>query len=46
MFSNHSPLDALAAFAIVFVASALSVFSVVKYIEKVRKDACDTNPPA
>ena len=46
MFSNHSPLDALAAFAIVFVASALSVFSVVKYIEKVRKDACGANPPA
>ena len=46
MFPNHSPLDALAAFAIVFVASALSVFSVVKYIDKVRKDAADANPPA
>ena len=44
MFPNHSPLDALAAFAIVFVASALTVFGVAKYIEKVRRDASGSNP--
>ena len=39
MISNNSPLDTLAAFAIVFVAGVLSTTVLSKYIDKVRRDA-------
>ena len=38
MTFNNSPLESLAAFAIVFVVGALSVIGFNKYIEKVRRD--------
>jgi len=38
MFPNSSPLEALAAFALAFVAGAMSATSVIKYIDKVRRD--------
>ena len=39
MVSNNSPLESLAAFAIVFVAGVLSTEVLGKYIDKVRRDA-------
>ncbi|CAB3808145.1 hypothetical protein LMG28688_06698 [Paraburkholderia caffeinitolerans] len=39
MISNNSPLETLAAFAIVFVAGVLSTTVLGKYIDKVRRDA-------
>lgn len=36
---NNSPLEMLAAFAIVYVTAALSAIGLVKYIEKIRRDA-------
>ena len=44
MFPNNSPIDTLTAFAIVFVIGALSVLSLIKYVEKVRRDASSFNP--
>lgn len=38
MGSNNSPLDALAAFAIVFIAGAFSAVSFLNYVERVRHD--------
>ncbi len=38
MFPNTSHLEALAAFAMAFVAGALTATSVIKYIDKVRYD--------
>jgi hypothetical protein len=40
MGQNYSspPLDALAAFAIAFIAGAMAAISLVKYIERVRHD--------
>ena len=38
MGSNNSPLDALAAFTLVFIAGAISTVSLVKYIERVQRD--------
>lgn len=38
MPSNNSALDALAAFAIAFVAGAMSAVTFIKYIEKVKND--------
>lgn len=38
MFPNTSHLEALAAFALAFMAGAMSATSVIKYIEKVRRD--------
>jgi ApbE superfamily uncharacterized protein (UPF0280 family) len=38
MFPNTSHLEALAAFAMAFVAGAVSATSVIKYIDKVRRD--------
>jgi len=35
---NNSPLDALTAFAIVFIAGVISAVSFVKYVESVRHD--------
>jgi hypothetical protein len=37
--SNNSPLESLAAFAIVFVAGVLATTALSKYIDKVRRDA-------
>ena len=39
MLNNNSPLESLAAFAIVFAAGILSTIALGKYIEKVRRDA-------
>lgn len=39
MIPNNSPLETLAAFAIVFVAGVLSTAALGKCIEKVRRDA-------
>lgn len=36
---NNSPLEHLAAFAIVFATGILSTVGVAKYIDKVRRDA-------
>ena len=44
MSFNNSPLEILVAFAIVFVSGALSAIGLVKYVEKVRKDASGSNP--
>jgi hypothetical protein len=38
MYPNPSHLEALAAFALAFVAGAMSATSVIKYIDKVRRD--------
>lgn len=38
MFPNNSHLEALAAFAMAFVAGVMSAASVIKYIDKVRRD--------
>ena len=38
MGSNNSPLDALAAFAIVFIVGAISAVSLFNYVERVRRD--------
>lgn len=43
MIFNNSPLEMLAAFAVVFVAAALSAVGLVKYIEKMRRDAHGAN---
>lgn len=37
--SNNSPLESLAAFAIVFVAGVLATTALGKYINKVKRDA-------
>lgn len=39
MISTNSPLEHLAAFAIVAVISALSTIGFGKYIEKIKRDA-------
>ena len=39
MGCNHSPLESLAAFAIAFVAGAVSPAALVKYIKKLRQAA-------
>jgi len=39
MINNNSPLESLAAFAIVFATGILSTVALGKYIEKVRRDA-------
>lgn len=39
MINNNSPLESLAAFAIVFVAGVLSTLSLGAYIGKLKKDA-------
>ena len=44
MSSNTSPLESLLAFFIVFVSGALSAIGLVKYVEKVRRDASGSNP--
>lgn len=36
---NNSPLESLAAFAIVFAAGVLTTWGMGKYIEKVRREA-------
>lgn len=38
MGQNNSPLESLAAFAIVFIAGALTATSLLNYIEKIRRD--------
>lgn len=39
MYPNNSPLEHLAAFAIVFVAGMLTTAGFGKYIEKIKRDA-------
>lgn len=39
MVSSNSPLEFLAAFAIVFVAGVMSALGMTQYIDKVRRDA-------
>lgn len=39
MGSNTSPLESLAAFAIVFVVGVLFTVGIGKYVEKIKKDA-------
>lgn len=39
MINGTSPLESLAAFAIVFVVGVLSTISFGKYVEKVKRDA-------
>ena len=41
MISTNSPLEYLAAFAIVAVVSALSTVGFGKYIDKIKRDAKD-----
>ena len=36
---NNSALEMLAAFAVVFVTTAVSAIGLLKYIEKIRRDA-------
>ena len=42
---SNSPLENLAAFAIVFVAGVLSILGFTNYIEKVKRDARRTHSP-
>lgn len=44
MISNNSPLESLAAFAIVFASGILFVLGLAGYIEKVRRDAQGDRP--
>ena len=44
MSPNTSPLESLLAFFIVFAGGALSVISLIKYVEKVRRNASSANP--
>jgi hypothetical protein len=46
MPSNNSPLESLAAFAIVFVAGVLSILGFTTYVEKIKRDARRTHPSA
>ena len=39
MYTNNSPLEHLAAFAIVFVAGAITTAIGAKWIEKIKRDA-------
>lgn len=39
MYPNNSPLEHLAAFAIVFVVSVISTIGLGKYIEKAKRGA-------
>lgn len=39
MIQTNSPLENLAAFAIVFAVGVISTVSLAKYIEKVKRDA-------
>jgi hypothetical protein len=39
MNNNNSPLESLAAFAIVFVIGVISTAGLGKYIEKIKRDA-------
>lgn len=39
---NGSPLEHLAAFAIVFVAGVVATLGIAKYIDKIRSDAQKT----
>jgi len=39
MYPNSSPLENLAAFAIVFVTGVVSTVAFAKYIEKMKRDA-------
>lgn len=39
MYPNNSPLESLAAFAIVFFTTAVSTLAFTKYIAKVKRDA-------
>lgn len=39
MYPNNSPLEHLAAFAIVFITGVVSTVALSKYIEKVKRDA-------
>lgn len=41
---NNSPLETLAAFALVFAAGVLSVLGMSRYIDKVRRDAQRGHP--
>jgi hypothetical protein len=45
MGSNNSPLESLAAFAIVFVVGVLFTAGVGKYVEKIKKDAASSVQP-
>lgn len=45
MGSNNSPLESLAAFAIVFAVGVLSTVGLGKYIEQTRMDAQCVNQP-
>ena len=46
MGNNTSPLESLAAFAIVFAVGVISTFGLGKYIEKVKRDAAQTGQPS
>ncbi|MDP1999310.1 MAG: hypothetical protein Q8K22_06915 [Rhodoferax sp.] len=39
MGSNHSPLDALAAFTLGFIAGVISTDPIVQYIERVHRES-------
>lgn len=46
MVNNNSPLENLAAFALIFVVGVLSNVAMRMYIEKVRRDAVNAVPRA
>lgn len=45
MGNNTSPLESLAAFAIVFAVGVIGTFALGKYIDKVKRDAAQTGQP-
>lgn len=46
MGNNTSPLESLAAFAIVFAVGVISTFGLGKYIEMVKRDAAQAGQPS
>lgn len=45
MGSNNSPLNALAAFTLVFIAGVISTVPIVQYIERVHREPLSSAQP-
>ncbi len=46
MYPTNSPLESLAAFAIVFATGVITTIGLAKYIEKVKRDVSRSAHPA
>lgn len=45
MYGTNSPLESLAAFAIVFATGVITTIGLAKYVEKVKRDAHEAAEP-